>query len=54
MEQVTVTLKHKASKKHSERYDSDDMNAVIKSLYIGKDAFKGGPRPDRVTVTVTG
>lgn len=54
MEQVTVTLRHKASKIHSERYDADDKGALVRSIYISKVAFKDGlDRPDTVTLTIT-
>ena len=53
METFTVTLRHYRTMKHSERYDSDEQDAKIKSLYISKDAFiDGQPRPDSITVTI--
>ena len=53
METFTVTLKHFRTMKNSERYDSDERDAKVKSLYIGKDAFfDGQPRPDSIKVTV--
>lgn len=54
MEQLTVTLRHKASKVNSERYDADDKDALVRSIYISKAAFQDGEsRPDEVTLTIT-
>ena len=53
METFTVTLKYHSTKKHSIRYDSDEQDAKVKSLYIGNTAFiEGQTRPDSITVTV--
>ncbi len=53
METFTITLKHYATKKWSERYDSDDKYAPIASLYVRKTAFDDGQqRPDTIKVTV--
>ena len=54
MESFTVILKHHASKKWSERYDAQDKDSPVKSLYISTTAFEDGQRrPDKVTMTVT-
>ncbi|KKN08500.1 hypothetical protein LCGC14_1056180 [marine sediment metagenome] len=53
METVTVTLKHKDTKKWSERYDADDKDAAISALYVSKTAFNDGERrPDTIKVTI--
>ena len=53
MDTITVTLRHKATKVHSERYDSDDKDALVRSIYISKAAFSDGlDRPDSITLTI--
>ena len=53
MDKVTVTLTHHSTKVHSERYDSEEKDPLIRSLYISKSAFDDSiGRPLTITVTV--
>ena len=53
METFTVTLRYHSTKKHSVRYDSDEQDAKVKSLYVSNTAFtEGQVRPDSITVTI--
>lgn len=50
--EIMVTLRHHATKKHSERYDADDKDSPIQNLYIRKSGLDGQvPASVRVTVT---
>ena len=51
METITVTLKFKDEKKWSVRYDAEDEDASINTLYIRKSELKA-PYPKFVEVTV--
>lgn len=49
---VTVTLSNPQPKKHVVRYDADDADAALTSVYINKAALKSLGDPDEITVTI--
>ncbi|MDB5177568.1 MAG: hypothetical protein JWN75_1236 [Candidatus Saccharibacteria bacterium] len=49
---LKIKLDFNAEKKHSVRYDAEDADAAISSVYISKKHLPT-PAPKSVTVTIT-
>lgn len=49
---LTVTLENPQEKKHVTRYDANDEDAAMSSVYINKAALKKLGNPAKVKVTI--
>lgn len=52
MQIARVTLLFTKATKHTYRYDSDDPDDHVRTLYVHREAFKGKDAPDQITVIV--
>ena len=52
MQKVTMTLSKSTKNTHVFAADTSESDALIPTLYIKKEAFKGGETPKFITVTI--
>lgn len=52
MQTQTVTLRLTEAKKHSVRYDAQDPDAAVRTLYVNKAQLGSSPYPAKLTLTL--